>query len=170
MGKNSGLILFFHFLQTNGLSGSKLLIQIRQNSLDPQLYKSWMCKKLVRLWASVTTNIICVYSEPVRRSSCLTRAWGPWWSSIWRRPGRSASTRYSTRDSATCYSRHIVTVDISQCCGAGAGIFWMSRIRLKVSGSRLLLCDLGDLRWQSCDNTYNFSPILTISYTNWKKK
>ena len=29
-------------------------------------------------------------------------------------------------------------------------------------GSGLLLCDLGILRWQSCDNSYSFSQISTI--------
>ena len=37
-----------------------------------------------------------------------------------------------------------------------------SRSRLKCTGSGLLLCDIGVLRWQSCDNSYNFSQIITI--------
>ena len=47
-----------------------------------------------------------------------------------------------------------------QCCGAG--LFFWSRSRLKCTGSGLLLCDIGVLRWQSCDNSYNLSQIITI--------
>ena len=52
-----------------------------------------------------------------------------------------------------------------QCCGAG--LFSWSRSQWKWAGSSsgLLLCDIptvGFLRWQSCDNSYNFSQIITI--------
>ena len=41
--------------------------------------------------------------------------------------------------------------------------------RFKSSSSGLLLCDQGVLWWQSCDNSYNFSQILTI-FTQIKRK
>ena len=49
---------------------------------------------------------------------------------------------------------------IRQFCGAGAGLFWWSR--RKWAGSGLMLCDLGALRWQSWDISYNFIQIITI--------
>ena len=44
---------------------------------------------------------------------------------------------------------------VIQCCEAGAGLSCWNRSWLKSSGSGLLLCDLGVLWWQSCDNSYN---------------
>ena len=44
---------------------------------------------------------------------------------------------------------------------AGIGFFCWSR--LKSSGSGLMLRELGVLWWQSCDNSYNYRQILTMS-------
>ena len=38
-----------------------------------------------------------------------------------------------------------------------------AQINSERTGSGLFLCDLGVLRWQSCDNSYNWSQYITLT-------
>ena len=70
--------------------------------------------------------------------------------------------------SCTCMNMSI-HFGLGQCCGAG--FFCWRRSRCKLTGAGLLLCDLGVLRWQNCDNSYNFRQILTIfKFYTYRKK
>ena len=62
------------------------------------------------------------------------------------------------RKDFNCMERKFFVNCNTQCCGAEP----FCRIRLKCTGFGLLLCDLGVQWWQSCDNSYNFSQIITI--------